>query len=129
MAAGSLVLFKMKSAPGSAAEKEPDQDAVHTHQVSIDFGPRNPGPPRRRKPAPRSRTPYRVVRVKHLRKGWQVESGADHRKKRLFDNKLLAMKAARAAARKASADVVVLGTGKKARKVVERKAVQGGHAA
>ena len=70
-----------------------------------------------------------MVRVKHLRKGWQVETGLHHRKKRLFDNKRLAMKAAREAARAASADVVVLGTGKKAHKVVERQAVSVEHAA
>ena len=90
--------------------------AIHIHPPD-----RSQVSPSRGRSRSKHRAP-RVVRVKHLRKGWQVESGPQHRTKRLFENKRLAMKAARAAARRASAQVVVLGTGKKAHTVVERRA-------
>src|SRR3982751_6711578 len=72
---------------------------------------------------------HRAVRVKRLRKGWQVESGQRKRKKKLFRNKRSAMRAARTAALRAHTVLIVQQTGHDSRTVVPRKARHFQHAA
>jgi len=63
--------------------KSPGSSSGFTVEIHLPPKPEPPGGPRRRKSRPRG---HRVVRVKHLAEGWQVDSGRHRSHKRFFSN-------------------------------------------
>lgn len=114
----AFVLFRGSAGRRSQRSTDDDEDDVEEDREEARPRPpkvvvrvvKVPVPAARKRRKSRAKPKLRrrkVVRVKRTRRGWQVESGLNRRKKQLFGNKRLAIKAGKSAARKASAELII----------------------